>query len=208
VVRLPGSAPFPQAFPFANQPSSGLSRFLAKSSGDGDYRLWPIKTVSLTNTSSAEWHLPETENSDIRPFSKPGMTQAHPSYSPSLEGWWRECRRPLKWVVVIRRCSSNVGSTPVVWGTTLRAPEFQTGPLPISKPSQGWAAPATRRTSIELVWRVLKPPVRMAVQRPLNEVVGKLKPRRGCSHSPKGVWLISSAPLFCCLHTALEIGSY
>ena len=88
MVRLPGSAPSLQAFPFANQPSSGLSRFLAKSPGDGDYRLRPIKTVSLTNTSSAEWRLPETENSNIRPFSKPGMTQAHLSYSPSLEGWW------------------------------------------------------------------------------------------------------------------------
>ena len=77
---------------------------------------------------------------------------------------------------MIRRCLSNVGSTPVVWGVTLHAPEFRTGPLPISKPGQGWAAPATHHPSIELIWRVLKPSDRTALQRLLDGILAWVHP--------------------------------
>ena len=183
----PRSALFPQTFPFPSQLSYGLNRLLVKSSENGDYKLRPLKVVSFTDAWS--------------------VAQVYLSYNPSLEGWWRERCKPPNWAVVIRRCLSDVVSTPVTWSAMLRSPEFRTGPLPVSKLNWEWAAPATRRPSLELVWQVLKPPNRMAVRRPLNEVVGKLKFRRGRSHSPNSVRLISSFPVFCCLSTALEIGS-
>ncbi len=82
------SAPFPQTVPFPSQPSSGLSRLLAKSPGDGDYNLRPLKVVSLMNASSAEQHSLKIETSALRAVSKPGIIQASLLYILNLEGWW------------------------------------------------------------------------------------------------------------------------
>lgn len=106
----------------------------------------------------------ETKTDVLLPVSKPGMAWASSLHFSSGELEWRACCKPPNWAVVIRRCLSDVVSTPVAWSATLRSPEFRMGPLPISKPSQEWAAPATRRPSLELVWGVLKPPNRMAVR--------------------------------------------
>jgi hypothetical protein len=61
----------------------------------------------------------------------------------------------------------------------------------------------------ELVWRVFKLPNRMAIRRPLNEVVNKFENRRGCSHSlSSSAQFASASHIFNCLRTAAEISSY
>ena len=165
------------------------SRLLNKSSEDGGDKLRPLKVVSFTDVWSIEQDSPEIGTSNPCPVSKPDITQACLSYSPSLEGWCRECYKLPNGAVVIQECLSDVNR-----------------PTARLKPDQGWAVSAARRPGLELVWQVLKPPDRMAVQRPLNKVVVKHELRRGHSHSPNGVQLILSFPVFCCLHTAVEIG--
>ena len=68
----------------SSQLSSELVGLCPKSSNDKGYKLRPLEVVSFLNTLSAEQRSPETKASDIRPFSKPGITQAYLSYSRVL----------------------------------------------------------------------------------------------------------------------------
>ena len=173
LFRLPESANFLQTM-LSSQLSSELVVPFPKPSDDEDYKRRPLKVISLSNTLSTEWHSPGSKTSAPRPVSKLDIMQACLSYSPSLERWWQECYKLPNGAVVIQECVSDVN-----------------GPAARLKPDQRWAVSATRRPGLELVWRVLKPPDRMAVRRPLNKVVIKHELRRGHSHSPNGGWFIA-----------------
>ena len=109
----------------------------------------------------------------------------------SLEEWWRARSKPSEEVTLGGRHLHGV-----------------TGfPIPVSEPDRV-CADSPRFPKQELVRRVLKPPDRMAVRRPSNEVVDKFDFRRGFRRSPNRVLFASSPHVFSCRRTVLKISSY
>ena len=181
------SANFPQTIP-SSRLSSELGGPLPKSSNEEGYKLQPLKVISFSNISSAEWHSPEIKTSTPRPVLKPGVVQAAILHILSIEGWWRARCKPPEEVTLGGRHLHGVAGFP----------------MPVSEPDR-IQADSPRFTKQELVQRVLKPPDRMAVRRPSNEVVGKFDFRRGFRRSPNRVRFASSPHIFRCLRTAFEI---